>query len=191
MPRSQADLLLHPVRLRVLQQLLGGEELTTAELASRLPDVPTASLYRHVARLVEGGVLTVVRERAVRGTTERTYAVDLAATHLDAEAVRSMSREDHLRAFTSFTAGLLGLFERYLEQDDVDLARDGVSYRQTALWLTDEEMTELFDEMRELVTARMALRPGPGRTRRVLSTIVLPDAGAGRGQDAPAGDPRT
>ncbi len=174
-PTSPADLLLHPVRLRVLHALLGGEELTTADLATRLPDVPTASLYRHVARLVDAGVLTVVSERAVRGTTERTYAVDLAATHLGPDALATMSREDHRRAFTAFTAGLLGQFERYLEREEVDLARDRVGYREAALWLTDEELDELLGELRDTVAERTAHRPGPGRVRRTLATVVLPD----------------
>ncbi len=175
MTRSQADLLLHPVRLRVLQLLLGGEELTTAELAERLPEVPTASLYRHVARLTDAGVLTVVRERAVRGTAERTYAVDLAAAHVGADELATMSREDHLRAFTAFTAGLLGQFERYLEQEDIDPAADRVSYRQAALWLSEEELDDMVGELRAVVTRRMDNRPGPGRTRRSLATILLPD----------------
>lgn len=174
MSPSQADLLLHPVRLRVLQLMLGGEEMTTAEIAARLPDVPTASLYRHIARLVEGQVLTVVRERAVRGTSERTYAVDLGAAEVGADAARSMSREDHRRAFTAFTAALLGQFERYLERGEVHPAQDRISYRQAALWLSDEELDEMVAELRDTITRRLGNREGPGRTRRTLATVLLP-----------------
>lgn len=170
-----ADLLLHPVRLRVLQALLGGEELTTAELAVRLPDVPSASLYRHVARLANAGVLRVAAERAVRGTVERTYALELGSSQVDADAASRMSPEEHRRAFTTFVAGLLGQFERYLERDAVDLRRDRVGYRQAALWLSDGELDELVDELRAAVTRRMENRPSPGRTRRSLTTVVLPD----------------
>ncbi|WP_324273703.1 helix-turn-helix domain-containing protein [Blastococcus brunescens] len=55
-----ADLLLHPVRLRVVQAFLGDRTLTTSDLRAELPDVPTASLYRHVGVLADAGVLTVV-----------------------------------------------------------------------------------------------------------------------------------
>jgi DNA-binding transcriptional ArsR family regulator len=174
MTPTQADLLLHPVRLRVLQLLLGGEEMTTAEMAARLSDVPTASLYRHIGRLADAGVLTVVRERAVRGTSERTYAVDIAATQVGAEAVRDMTREDHRRAFTAYTAGLLGQFERYLEREDVDPAQDRISYRQAVLWLTDDELDEMVEELRETITRHMAHREAPGRRRRTLATVLLP-----------------
>ncbi len=46
---TSADLLLHPVRLRIVQAFLADRALTTSELRTELPDVPTASLYRHIA----------------------------------------------------------------------------------------------------------------------------------------------
>ena len=55
---NDADLLLHPIRLRVVQAFLGDRALTTAGLRAELPDVPPASLYRHIGRLVDGGVLS-------------------------------------------------------------------------------------------------------------------------------------
>lgn len=42
-------------------------------------DVPPASLYRHVARLVDAGVLAVVAERRVRGAVERTHVLRTSA----------------------------------------------------------------------------------------------------------------
>ena len=48
-----ADLLLHPVRWRIVQAFLGDRTLTTAELHAELSDVPMASLYRHVGLLAD------------------------------------------------------------------------------------------------------------------------------------------
>src|SRR6185436_8294397 len=73
------DLLLHPARLRVLQAFLGDRTLTVADLRAELPDVPAASLYRHVGVLADAGVLTVVGERKVRGAAERSYRLDVGA----------------------------------------------------------------------------------------------------------------
>ena len=41
---ASADLLLHPVRLRIVQAFLGDRALTTSALAAELADVPAASL---------------------------------------------------------------------------------------------------------------------------------------------------
>src|SRR3712207_9495280 len=70
---ATADLLLHPVRLRIVQAFLGDRTLTTADLRTELTDVPAATLYRHVGVLAEAGVLVVVGERGVRRAAERGY----------------------------------------------------------------------------------------------------------------------
>lgn len=69
------SVLMHPVRLRLVQRLALLGTATVQELAAALPDIPRASLYRHLRTLTELGYLTVVEETRVRGTVERTYAL--------------------------------------------------------------------------------------------------------------------
>lgn len=176
---STADLLLHPVRLRIIRAFLGDRALTTIQLRDELPDVPPASLYRHIARLVDAGVLSVVSERRVRGALERTYVLRVAAASIDLQQLEHMTREDHRQAFMAFVAGLLGDFDRYLSHDDIDLLRDGVSYRMAGLWLDDAELIELGREITRVLQPRLANPPRPGRRRRIVGTVLLP------GEDAP------
>src|SRR5215475_5500044 len=91
---ATADLLLHPVRLRIVEAFLGDRALTTSSLAAELADVPPASLYRHVARLVDAGVLAVVAERRVRGALERTYVLRLTAAAIGLDEVAAMSADE-------------------------------------------------------------------------------------------------
>ena len=51
---KSAELLLHPVRLRIIGAFLGDRKLTTADLQAELPDVPPTSLYRHLGHLIDG-----------------------------------------------------------------------------------------------------------------------------------------
>ncbi|MBV9944396.1 MAG: helix-turn-helix domain-containing protein [Solirubrobacterales bacterium] len=176
---ASADLLLHPVRLRIIRAFLGERALTTGDLRRELPDVPPASLYRHVARLVEAGVLSVVSERRVRGALERTYVLRVAAASINLDELERMTRQDHRQAFMAFVAGLLGDFDRYLNRDDIDLARDGVSYRMAGLWLDDAEMADLARELARVIQPRAANPPRRGRRRRILGFVLLP------GDDAP------
>ena len=171
---ASVDLLLHPVRLRIVQAFLGDRALTTSTLRGELADIPAASLYRHVARLVNAGVLAVVAERRVRGALERTYVLRLSAANIGLDQVATMSADDHRQAFMAFVAGLLGDFDRYLAQGDIDLLRDGVSYRMAGLWLDDAEFAELLRELLTALQPRMANPPAPGRKRRILGTILLP-----------------
>ena len=82
---TSAELLLHPVRLRIVQAFLPDRVLTTGRLGELLPDVATATLYRQVATLAEAGVLEVVEERRVRGAAERTYRLRTQAASVGPE----------------------------------------------------------------------------------------------------------
>ena len=170
---ATADLLLHPVRLRIVQAFLGDRALTTADLRGELPDVPPATLYRHVGVLAEAGVLTVVGERRVRGAAERSYRLVTEAASVDAAA---MSVDEHRRAFATFVAALLADFDRYADAaagPGLDPAADGVGYRQVALWLDDEEFTGLVTELRAVLTARLGHEPDGARRRPIVSQLFL------------------
>jgi len=176
---ASADLLLHPVRLRVVQALLGDRALTTGDLHGELPDVPVATLYRHVGVLAEAGVLEVVGERRVRGSTERTYRLVPAAASVGPEEAAAMGPEEHRRAFGTFVAALLADFDRWVDgaaavPGGLDAARDGVGYRMTGLWLDDEEFAALLAELRGVLGERLAHGPGGSRRRRLVGTVFLP-----------------
>jgi AcrR family transcriptional regulator len=170
---GSADLLLHPVRLRIVQAFLGERALTTTELSAELSGIPPASLYRHVGRLVNAGVLQVVAERRVRGALERTYMLRLAAASIGPDEVASMSADDHRQAFMAFVAGLLADADRYLERPDADPLRDGVSYRLAGLWLDDAEYADLLRDLARALLPRLANAPRKGRRRRILATVLL------------------
>lgn len=171
---ASADLLLHPVRLRIVKAFLGDRALTSRQLAAELPDVPAASIYRHVARLTEAGVLHVVAERRVRGITERTYTLRLYAAQVQPGEFTAMSPAEHASAFLAFVAGLLGDFDRYVATKPEDPRRDGVGYRLAAMWLTDAELTEYLRELAAISQPRLANAPGNDRRRRMLYNIMLP-----------------
>ena len=172
---ATADLLLHPVRMRILQALYDADPLTTGQLRDRLPDIAPATMYRHIAVLAEAGVLEVVEEKRVRGTVERSYRVRSEEAVVDPAARATMTRDDHRRSFTTFAASLMGDFDRYLAHDDADPHTDGVVYRQAAVWLTEDEFAEMVEEIEKAVVSRMGRAREDGRVRRVVSLVVVPD----------------
>ena len=171
---SSADLLLHPVRLRIVQAFLGDRALNTAQLSAELSDVPAASLYRHVGQLVRAGVLQVVAERRVRGAVERTYVLRLAAARVRADEVAAMSTEDVRHMFMSFAAGLLAEFDRYLDRGKPDLISDAVAFGIEGLWLDDAEFAQMMRELYVVLDSRRRHQPRPGRRRRLLASALMP-----------------
>ena len=110
---SKADLLIHPVRLQILQAL-SEKPLTTQEIAEVLPTVSQPSLYRHLKMLLEGGMVTVSETRQVRGIQEKRYQL-AQNPHLSAEDVSGITKEQHLHYFNAYVASLLKGFADYLE----------------------------------------------------------------------------
>ena len=181
---ASADLLLHPVRLRIVKAFLGDRALTTSQLLAELDDVPAGSLYRHVALLTKAGVLQVVAERRVRGAVERTYTLRLYAARIGPDEVAAMTLDEHARAFTAYIAGLLVDFDRYLATGPTDPIRDGADYRVHAMWLTDAEFVDFLRDLDKVARPRLANAPGKGRRRRMLYSVLLP------GPEQPSGDDR-
>lgn len=168
------ELLIQPVRLRIIFALAGGRVLTTSDLRARLPDVSKATLYRHIGLLADGGVLEVEGERRVRGAVERRYRLRQDRALITAEAAAAISTEGHRRAFAASIAAIMAEFGAYLDRPGSNPARDSVSYRQFTLWLTPGEVASLVAEIFGVLKTRAIHQPTSGRTPHLLSTILFP-----------------
>ena len=159
------DLLLHPVRLRIMHAMSGGRVLTTSDLCARLPDVPKTSVYRHVGLLAEAGV---------HGAVERRYRLHRARAVIDEETAASMTLDDHRQAFAAAMATLLAEFNTYLDQEHADPFADSVGYIQVPLWLSEDELAGLIDEVRSALVARRDNEATPDRSPYLASPILFP-----------------
>lgn len=167
-----ADALLHPIRLRIVRTLAAMPDATVADVSDALGDVPPASLYRHIRKLVAVGVIVTASQRSVRGATESRYRV--AHGMLSASDLRSASKEDHLRYFVTFAATAIDDFAAYLASGEPDLLRDGVGYRQVPLELSDAEVRRMATAISAAIAPFVGLPRTKSRTPRMLSTILMP-----------------
>jgi DNA-binding transcriptional ArsR family regulator len=176
MKERKVDVILHPMRLKIIQKFLGGQEKTAKELAQELPEIPQATLYRHLDKLVKTNILTVVDEKQIRGTVEKVYKIDLSEASMGNKELTDITKEEHLKYFMFFAGQLIANFEAYLQQEDIDFERDGVGFRQTAFYLSDEEFKELYTEIGKAFQKASRNSPSTGRTKRYISTIIIPEA---------------
>lgn len=168
------DLLLHPVRLRIVNAMYGDVTRTTSELCARMPDVPKTTAYRHVGLLAEAGILEVVDEQRVHGAVERHYRLRNDKARIDLDEAKSMSLEDHRQGFAAAMAAILAEFNAYLDRDGADPVADGIGYRQGTVWLTPEEHLEMVGELFEVFKARAGNAPAPGRKPYLNTAIFFP-----------------
>ena len=173
MAETGADVILHPVRLRIISTLYN-RQLTTQQIGLVLPDVAQATLYRHLSRLLRAGVVAVVAQRPVRGVTEKVYALAEGNTPVRLDP-REMKREDWERGFAAYTASLLGQFAAYLRQPGANPVNDGVSFRTGALHLSDAELAQLSADLQTAFVPFLDYPPSPERRRRLISSVLMPD----------------
>jgi DNA-binding transcriptional ArsR family regulator len=170
--QSKLDLMLHPVRLRILLALAGAE-LTTQQLARRLGDVPASSIYRHINRMIAAGLIDVVAERPVRGTVEKTLRLSSGA-QIGLEEAQAMSMDDHRRGVLAFLTQLMHEWETYLSRPDADLVADLAGYRLVSLHASDAEWLDALKQVQAIFQLLAGNGPGPERRRRLLATLTWP-----------------
>lgn len=174
MKESKISIILHPIRMKMIQALAIGRRLTVQQISERVPDVPPATMYRHLNKLLEAEIIAVVEENQVRGTVEKIYSL---AEHANEQAGKEMltaSREDHLNYFFTYLINLLGDYEKYLSQETYDFLKDGVGYSQATIYTNDEEFAELGKTLGTAIMQATQNKPGQGRKARTLSTIIIP-----------------
>jgi DNA-binding transcriptional ArsR family regulator len=174
-PMDTTKLLLHPVRLRIVHATFDGKPFTVTQLRQRMPDVSKATMYRQIALLVDNGLIETEGEERKGGAVERRYRLHPARTIIDADAAAAMTNEDHRRGFAASVATLLAEFDSYIDDDGANPTADMVSYRQAALWLSDDEKRALYDDLVAALGPYLTNHPSRNRRRHLLATILFPN----------------
>jgi DNA-binding transcriptional ArsR family regulator len=175
MTQSKSDLIFHPVRMRLITEL-AGRQLTPGQLAAALPDIPQATLYRHIKRLQAGGLIEVTAEQVVNGATERTFAVVAGQVRLTDADLEGLTVAEHIRNFATFAASLIDAFSRYAQQaEPTAMAADGVSYNRAVIYLNDVERAEFQEAVVALLQNVMSQQPTSERKRYTLASVIIPD----------------
>jgi hypothetical protein len=166
-------MLLHPVRLRIVSEFTGRQR-TVRDLADALPDIPQATLYRHVAALAEGGVLQQVGERAARGPSERVYRVAPGADRIAPEEIDAVPVAEQRRMFAVFTASLIDSFAAYVDSGAAVPSADGLAYNRAVVNLSEQERLDFAMRFADLVAEVLAVPPADHRRRYHIASCFIP-----------------
>lgn len=166
----------NPVKSKILLVIAAQKQVTARELRERLPDIPQATLYRHLKKMTADGVIRVAEERKVRAVTERVYAL---ADNLDmgiSEKLEENRADVLLMLFRQFAAQLVREFAEYAARDDVDFMRDLPSFTTGPISATTEEVVELLTDLGKLLEEfrERTKEPHPGRRLRSVALIITP-----------------
>ena len=159
------EIVINPVRQRIFQYFLVHETGTVKQLRAALPDIPSASLYRHMKILTDNSMITVVGENRIRGTVESIYQLNKSALELgdaDGSAVQ--------RALLGISAS----FAKYFSGGCADPQKDMLLLTNCTLLLTDEEFSEYLSEINQVTVKYMKQASSESSKMRRITLISAP-----------------
>jgi len=159
--------MLNPVRMRIIQALATTPNITVTELCEKMSDTPRTTLYRHVKILLENAILTVVSEKKIRGSLERTLSLNVE------EIKKHNTIENASQSILSFMMRKYAQFHSYFNSENVDTGKDQIFCNNVILMLNDQEFDQFLTDLRDLLVKNL-LEYKEGRRARDISIISAP-----------------
>lgn len=167
MDQDISKIMMNPIRLRIIQYLIFHEKGTPSQIMEELSDIPSASLYRHIKLLYENGCIEVTEEKKIRGTVERTYA-------LNAKAPCELAKGGAEQLIQSSLMSLMTSFNKYFAKETADPLRDMLSLSTSTLLLSDEEFMTVLEKIGEAISPYLCTKPEEGKNIRRFTFISSP-----------------
>ncbi|MEK4229558.1 helix-turn-helix domain-containing protein [Solibacillus sp. FSL H8-0538] len=152
--RSKAEVLMHPVRMKILQVLMQNKDigLSTLQMSTIIQDVPQATLYRHIQILLDENIIKIIKERKVRSVTEKFYALNEDAARLNEEDLKRLSKEKKLNYISNYQLVLLSQYQNYLATlEKMESAEDTSTFSLIELTLSGEQFQQFQQELNDLM----------------------------------------
>lgn len=168
------DCITNPAKCKLLLEIYAQGQTTAKHLSDTCSDIPPATLYRHLKKMVSDGILKVVEETPVRGTVERTYAL---AFDLDSDLNTILAENSgtlYMQLFMQYIMGFAKQFQQYTESPDIHIKEDMTGFSLSPLYLSDEELTALVTDISHRINEVKHNEPKPDRKLRTIGVIISP-----------------
>ena len=137
--------MLNPVRMRIIQEISTRQSITSTELCERISDVPRTTMYRHINILLDNNILSVVSEKKIRGSLERTLALNIG------EISKNNTLENASQNALGFLMNKYARFHNYFSGENPDHAKQKIFLNNTVLMMDDNEFDKFLLELRGLL----------------------------------------
>lgn len=162
-------IILHPIRMRIIQLVAQHRTATVAALADAMADIPRSTIYHHMGILCDNQVLKVVREQKIRGTYEKEYGLNYDKIAAPAENPERAVSNMLLKLYADFTS--------YYASPNPDPVKDQLFLTVNTLMLSDDEFEGCREELFGIIQKYMNRPAGKNRRPRMLSLVSSPCTG--------------
>lgn len=164
----------NPVKCKLLLEIHSQGKTTARHLAEIYNDIPQATLYRHLKKMLNDGILQIVEETQVRGTVEKTYALASDINCNMETMLEENSGELYMQYFMQYILGFAKQFQEYCQSPDINIKEDMTGFSLSPLYLSDEELASLATSLSQIIATVKQNEPRPDRKLRTIGVIVSP-----------------
>lgn len=134
-----------PVSNRILQMMRVRERMTISDILSENTDVPRATVYRKVEKMLDVGAIKIVDSHKVRGQTENVYSIK------QIYITNPKTNEDSMEIVTISLMQILDQYTRYFKNENADVNRDKLFLLNYAISLSDKDFSAMMSDIFRIV----------------------------------------
>lgn len=142
---KKLKVLTDPVSNKILQLIRVKGRMTVAEIMDSCKDIPRATIYRRMDKMLQVGAIQIVETNKVRGQIEKVYAIK------EMYLGERPTSEENLSMITMSIMNILGQYQGYFGSDDVDVKRDKLFLLNYCVSLTDQDFSAMQRDIAEVV----------------------------------------
>lgn len=164
----------NPIKCKLLLEIYSQGQTTAKQLSDKLDDVPQATLYRNLKKMLGDGILKVVEEVQVRGTVEKTYALAFDLNGDFESIIAENSGTLYMQLFTQFFLGFAKQFREYCQSPNINIEKDMSGFSLSHIYLSDKELAELMNSISSTISKSKNNKPNDERKLRTIGVILSP-----------------
>ncbi len=163
-----------PVKAKILFEVFEKKEVTTKQISEKHSQIPKATLYRHLSKMLADGILKVAGENQIRGTIEKIYALGFDFEENIQTMVKTNDGELYMQFFMQYMLGIMHEFLEYTSGTDINLAEDGTGFTITPVYATKDEITDALTKCSEIIRSLYHNEPNEQRQLHNICMITTP-----------------
>ena len=157
-----------PVSNRILQMIRVREKMTISDILSDNTQIPRATIYRKVEKMLDVGAIEIVDSHKVRGQTENVYAIkEMYITNPETD-------EDSLKLVTISLMQILDQYDRYFRNGNADVNRDKLFLLNYAIPLSDKDFSAMMSDIFKIVDKYQRKKVSPDAKLKNLYLLSAP-----------------
>lgn len=164
----------NPIKCKLLLEINSQKATTAKHLSEIYTDIPQATLYRYLNKMLKDDILKIVEENPIRGTVEKVYALNIDLIEELKHPQGISSGKMYMQLFMQYMLGLLSEFKEYTSKKGIDIENDGSGFSLYPIYLSKEELNEFALNFATLLEPYRKNKTDASRDLHSVALIITP-----------------